>query len=100
MRARAANGFGSGRGLTVVSADIIAGSATAKLLALKDETLIGRRLEQVERLPTSDDVAAAVQTAVLDSRLGEKTNTIHVWEPDAYYLGSPIPKQNDLKGRA
>jgi 3-oxoacyl-[acyl-carrier protein] reductase len=73
--------------INVVSADIVEGTATAKLLAFKDGQVLEKRREAVGILPTPADVAR--QVVELITHPAPNGAVKYVWEPDAYYLDDP-----------
>ena len=70
--------------LEIVSADLVEGTATAKLLEMNDPERIEARRAEVGALPTPDDVAARVLELCRLNR-GGGVFTTYVWEPDARY---------------
>lgn len=73
-----------GARLGVLSADIVTGTVTAKLLERRDPGLLARRAAQVGRLPSPEDVAEqALSFYESDFAQGEVR---FVWGLDDYYL--------------
>lgn len=75
-----------GVALHIVSADLVEGTATAKLLEMDSPGHIAARRQQVGRLPTAMDVANHV-LELLHAPFSAAMETSYVWEPGARYLG-------------
>ena len=72
--------------LEIVSADLVEGTATAKLLEMDAPDRIAARRAEVGRLPTPEDVAAHV-AELAEAPRAPGVFTTYVWEADARYTG-------------
>ena len=84
LRGRAADLIRSGATLHVVSADLVEGTTTAKLLEQRDQGLIDRRRQEVGRLPSPEDVADHLAECCARS-WPPGVRTSYIWEPGARY---------------
>ena len=85
LRARAVELEKRGIAFRIVSADLVEGTATAKLLEMAYPGLIAARRGQIGRLPFAEDVAEEV-AALLAEAPAPGLATCYVWDPGAKYL--------------
>ncbi|WP_162558968.1 SDR family oxidoreductase [Sphingorhabdus sp. EL138] len=89
--------------LEIVSADIVEGTATAKLLERNDPAHIAKHRAQIGQLPDPEDVAKhIVQTCLSDVDNNANIRTTYVWSPRGRYAGlvNPCSSPDDVTTNA